>query len=60
MDAIHFPGPIPSGRPTRLRLDIEVPILVILLGLLMLAAHMIRVPAPKWMSEAEEMDRAGK
>lgn len=33
----------------RLPLDIEVPILVILVGVLMLIARMPSIPSPKWM-----------
>lgn len=35
----------------RLRVDVELPILVILTGALLLIAGLKRIPAPKWFSE---------
>jgi hypothetical protein len=36
----------------RLRIDVEIPVLVITAGVLMLLARMESVPAPKWLMEA--------
>jgi hypothetical protein len=33
----------------RLTLDVEIPILVILAGVLILIAHLPKIPAPKWI-----------
>ena len=38
----------------RLRLDLEVPILVIILGMLLLCAHLLRLPAPSWAQKSDE------
>ncbi|HEX4413845.1 MAG TPA: hypothetical protein VH107_09475 [Lacipirellulaceae bacterium] len=35
----------------RLRMDLEIPVLVIAAGVLMLVAHSKSVPAPKWLIE---------
>ena len=35
----------------RLRFDVEVPILVIVLGALLLVAHLPAVPVPRWFGE---------
>ncbi|MCP3903527.1 MAG: hypothetical protein GY715_07805 [Planctomycetes bacterium] len=37
----------------RISVDTEVPALVIVAGALMLVAHMLPLPAPKWLSEEQ-------
>jgi len=41
----------------RLRLDIEVPILVILAGVLLLIARSPAIPVPGWLVEAQKANR---
>jgi hypothetical protein len=44
----------------RLRVDVELPILVILTGLLLLISGLKRIPAPKWFTDAEKNDGENK
>jgi len=41
-------------QTNRLTLNIEVPILVIVAGLLMLVARLPSVPAPQWLAEQRQ------
>ncbi len=38
----------------RLRVDVELPVLVIMTGILLLISGLKRIPAPKWFADAEK------
>jgi hypothetical protein len=38
----------------RLRVDVEIPVLVIAAGMLLLIARMPVVPAPKWLTQSQQ------
>ncbi len=44
----------------RLRIDLEIPLLVIAAGILLLVARLPAVPLPKWLSETTAGPRRGR
>jgi hypothetical protein len=44
----------------RLSIELEVPILIIAIGVLMLVARLPGVPAPAWLVQSNERPRGGK
>ena len=44
----------------RLRIDMEVPILIIAIGILLLIARLHSIPAPAWLVQPQEKARGGK
>jgi hypothetical protein len=38
----------------RMTLDLEAPVLVVITGVLMLLVHWKRIPAPRWLNEAND------
>src|SRR5262245_57110836 len=43
----------------RMELDVEVPILVILMGILLLVARLPAIPAPQWMNQEPKGRQSG-
>ena len=44
----------------RLRIDMEVPILIIATGILLLVARLSSIPAPTWLIHSHELPRKGR